>query len=79
MVETITIPRDAYEFDCTRYPEMERLAIEFSREIAGPKGGRPSLPDPIRILEMAHAMLKAAVEPPPATIDGEVVEDGNAV
>lgn len=69
MTKTITIPRDAYEFDCTAYPEMERLAVEFCQEIAGRRGEAPSPPDPVRLLEMAHEMLKAAVEDP-VTIEG---------
>lgn len=70
-IETITIPLDAYEFDCTGYPGMENLAVQFCQEIAGLRGRPPSHPDPVRLLEMAHEMLKAAVEPEPLTIDGD--------
>lgn len=49
------------EFDAMS-PEQERLAIEFSREIAGPLGGLPCPPDPVRLLEMAEALWRAEVE-----------------
>lgn len=39
--------------------EQEQLAIKFCEEIAGKKGEKPSLPDPIRLLEMAHALYMA--------------------
>jgi hypothetical protein len=39
--------------------EQEQLAIQFSMEIAGPRGKQPSLPDPVRLLEMAEALYLA--------------------
>lgn len=41
--------------------EQERLAVQFCAEIAGPRGGKPSLPDPVRLLEMAEALYRAEV------------------
>lgn len=54
--------------------EQERLAIQFCNEIAGPAGGKSSLPDPVRLLEMAEALYRAerddpATGPMPAIAD----------
>ena len=38
---------------------QELLAVQFCAEIAGPRGGKPSLPDPVRLLEMAEALYQA--------------------
>lgn len=65
----VMVPKDAFEFDCTAYPEMEALAVKFCMEIAGPFGGDPSPPDPVRLLEMAHLMLAAAVPDQTPTIE----------
>lgn len=46
------------EFDATS-PDQERLAIKFCEEISGKKGDKPSLPDPVRLLEMAQALYLA--------------------
>lgn len=40
-------------------PEQERLALQFCLEIAGECGGPGSLPDPVRLLEMAEALYCA--------------------
>lgn len=40
-------------------PKQERLAREFSAEIAGLRGRAPRLPDPVRLLEMAQALYEA--------------------
>jgi polyhydroxyalkanoate synthesis regulator phasin len=40
-------------------PKQEQLAQQFSMEIAGPRGGKPSLPDPVRLLEIAEALYQA--------------------
>jgi len=40
-------------------PEQEDLAVKFCEEIAGKKGEKPSLPDPVRLLEMAQALYAA--------------------
>jgi chromosome segregation ATPase len=39
--------------------EQEQLAVKFSEEIAGKRGEKPSLPDPVRLLEMAEALYLA--------------------
>lgn len=39
--------------------EQERLALQFCLEIAGERGGPGSLPDPVRLLEMAEALYLA--------------------
>ena len=39
--------------------EQERLAVQFCAEISGRRGGKPSLPDPVRLLEMAEALYHA--------------------
>lgn len=46
------------EFDAVSN-EQEQLAIKFCEEIAGKKGDKPSLPDPVRLLEMAQALYLA--------------------
>lgn len=46
------------EFDAMN-PDQERFAIEFCEEIAGKKGDKPLLPDPVRLLEMAQALYMA--------------------
>ncbi|MDO8415268.1 MAG: hypothetical protein Q7S87_03535 [Agitococcus sp.] len=46
------------KFDATM-PRQEQLAIQFCEEIAGLKGAKPALPDPVRLLEMAHALYLA--------------------
>jgi len=48
------------QFDATS-PEQARLAIAFCLEIAGKRGTRGSLPDPVRLLEMAEALYRAEV------------------
>ncbi|MGJ7529183.1 hypothetical protein [Variovorax sp. GB1P17] len=42
--------------------EQERLALQFCLEIAGERGGPGSLPDPVRLLEMAEALYRAERE-----------------
>src|SRR3546814_6046400 len=49
------------QFDVTS-PAQEALAIQFCEEIAGRQGERGSPPDPVRLLEMAHALYRAEVE-----------------
>jgi hypothetical protein len=48
-------------------PEQERLAIEFCMEIGGQTGRKGSLPDPVRLLEMAEALYLAEADHVPAT------------
>lgn len=38
---------------------QEELAIQFCQEIAGRRGEPGSLPDPVRLLEMAQALYEA--------------------
>lgn len=52
------IPSWEPKFDAISHVQ-EQLAIRFSNEIAGPKGSKPSLPDPVRLLEMAEALYLA--------------------
>lgn len=40
-------------------PRQEALAIQFCQEIAGRRGEPGSLPDPVRLLEMAQALYEA--------------------
>lgn len=40
-------------------PEQEELAIKFCEEISGKRGERHSLPDPVRLLEMAQELYLA--------------------
>ena len=51
-------PKREPQFDAMSV-EQERLAEQFCAEIAGPRGGKPSLPDPVRLLEMAEALYRA--------------------
>lgn len=46
------------EFDAVA-PEQERLVLAFCEEIAGRRGEAGSLPDPVRLLEMAEALYEA--------------------
>ena len=55
-------PKREPQFDAFSV-DQEQLAIQFCAEIAGPRGGRPSLPDPVRLLEMAEALYQAEVQP----------------
>ena len=43
-------------------PEQERLAIQFCEEIAGRRGEKGRVPDPVRLLEMAEALYKAEAD-----------------
>lgn len=51
-------PKRETQFDAISV-DQERLAEQFCAEIAGPRGGKPSLPDPVRLLEMAEALYRA--------------------
>lgn len=51
-------PKREPQFDAISV-DQERLAEQFCAEIAGPRGGKPSLPDPVRLLEMAEALYRA--------------------
>lgn len=51
-------PQREPQFDAISV-DQERLAEQFCAEIAGPRGGKPSLPDPVRLLEMAEALYRA--------------------
>jgi len=53
--------RELLEFDPTRFPSMEAKAIEIANRIAGPRGGPPSIPDPVQVLEDAAALMEAGV------------------
>ena len=53
-------PKREPQFDAIS-AEQERLAVQFCAEIAGRRGGKPSLPDPVRLLEMAEALYRAEV------------------
>ena len=46
------------QFDAIE-PEQERLAVQFCEEIAGRRGEKGRVPDPVRLLEMAEALYKA--------------------
>lgn len=46
------------EFDAIE-PEQERLVLQFCEEIAGRRGEPGSLPDPVRLLEMAEELYEA--------------------
>lgn len=55
------VPKDATEFDCTRYPSLEEVAILITSRIAGRPGKPPKLPDPVQVLEDASSLFKAAM------------------
>lgn len=46
------------KFDAMSH-EQEQLAIKFCEQIGGRKGEKSSLPDPVRLLEMAEALYLA--------------------
>ena len=58
------------QFNCD-YSQQEDLAIQFCMEIAGRKGEKGSLPDPVRLLEMAEALYHAERDAALALAGGE--------
>jgi len=48
------------QFDAT-FPAQEELAIQFCEEIAGRRGEAGTLPDPVRLLEMAEQLYWAEI------------------
>jgi hypothetical protein len=69
------VPEWVPQFDAIS-AEQERLVMEFCQEIAGPRGKKGSPPDPVRLLEMAHALYDAERNDmlPPAPRAGDAKE-----
>jgi hypothetical protein len=56
-----TLLTEILTFDITRFPSMEAKAVEWANRIAGPRGGKPSLPDPVCVLEMCEDIAAAGL------------------
>lgn len=48
-------------FDPTAFPGMEEAAIKWANHIAGERGKKPNLPDPVAVLEMCADIARAAL------------------